>query len=57
MVTWLYSSGQIEARNDTGTLLLAIPADLTFAPMVDLINANPPLGLLLLRGHGIDTDS
>lgn len=54
MVTWLYSNGQIEAHDDSGTLLLAIAADLRFAPLVDLINAHPPLGELLLHGYGIE---
>lgn len=52
MTNWTYASGQLEARNQAGALLLVIPAAPMWAPLADLFNANQSLSRLLLAGHG-----
>lgn len=52
MTNWTYASGRLEARNDSGVVLLAISAEPTFAALADLFNANQRLSRLLLAGHG-----
>lgn len=52
MTNWNYASGQLEARNETGALLLVIPAESMWAPLADLFNANQHLSRLLLAGYG-----
>ena len=52
MTTWTYASGQIEARNKVGALLLIIAAAPEWAFLVDLLNANRSFGQLILAGFG-----
>lgn len=52
MTNWIYSNGQLEARNEAGALLLAIPAAPMWAALADLFNANQRLSRLLLAGYG-----
>ena len=52
MTTWSYTGGHIEACNETGTLLCAIPAATMWAPLADLFNANQQLSRHLLAGFG-----
>ncbi len=53
MTIWTYTSGHHLATNDAGLQLLAIPAAPVWAPLADLLNANPPLSQILLAGHEI----
>lgn len=52
MTTWTYASGRLEARNEDGALLLAIPAEPMWVHLTDLFNVNQYLSRLLLAGYG-----
>lgn len=53
MTNWMYTNGRLEARNKTGSLLLAIPAEPMWAPLVDLFSVNQPLSQLLLAEYSL----
>lgn len=56
MITWFYAHGQIEARNPSGAVLLALHAAPAQAPLADILNAAPPIGRLILAGYGYHPD-